>query len=444
MKRLLVLIIFFSCGWHSLAAAPDELTQTLSNSPQELQDLQQTLLNFRSPPPAGLRPLAGHRFRVDLFTIEPGAAPYSVWGHTALRIYDAAHDRDLVFDFGRFQFDDRFFERFLRNQPQYELGVDPLLRTFLFYQRYENRRIYAQQLLLSDAEAQALLLKLLTNYRPENRVYRYNHYTDNCTTRIRDLIDGLLDGRLKARFGPEATEHSFRSSGAEKTLSWPVKSLSPFYWLAVNLIQGALVDDPITVWQRLFLPEELMQRLDQLRTEEHLESRVGPIQLALPSASLPLDQSVRLAPWLTWGALYGLLLALCFAWPAWQIKRRGAVVFGALTRKAHHMGAGLLGALLLFLWLGADHESMDNNWNVLCYPPFLWLIPFLEFFWRSPRWNVWKLKLNFYLTFPPALAAICALTGLAPRSALAFALPALGIQYLIFLRYRRLLSAAEA
>ena len=35
------------------------------------------------------------------------------------------------------------------------------------------------------------------NYRPENRIYRYNFFYDNCATRPRDLIEKSIDGTLQ-------------------------------------------------------------------------------------------------------------------------------------------------------------------------------------------------------------------------------------------------------
>ena len=50
------------------------------------------LPRFSEPPPE-LQPTAGQNMRVDLLTIDAGVEFYSVWGHTALRIYDARSGR---------------------------------------------------------------------------------------------------------------------------------------------------------------------------------------------------------------------------------------------------------------------------------------------------------------------------------------------------------------
>lgn len=420
--------------------AADPLAEILAPADQvTAARLQSAFERLRIPTPPALEAAPGARYRVDLFTMEAGEEAYSAWGHTALRILDVRAGRDYIFDFGIFIFDDRFLQRFLENQPQYELGVSPIYFTLRQY-NIQNRRIYAQQLFMEDAVAESLLFSLIENYRPENRVYRYNHYTDNCTTRVRDIIDLWLGGALRERFESERTEHTFRSSGAERVATWPVKSIAPIYWLAINLIQGASVDHPISGWERMFLPDELMVRLDQLRREKAMQDKIGPIQLVLPSSRTPQDHSPAIGGFIVLGLIYAAFAALFFGLPAWRIENRALQYLGALSRKLHHLGAGLCGTLLLFFWFGTNHVSMDYNWNALTFLPLLALLPLAEFFLRRPRFARLKERINFALLIPPAIVTLSALVGIATRSALAFALPALAVQALIWLRYQRLLE----
>ena len=67
------------------------------------------------------------------------------------------------------------------------LGEYPYER---FLQEYflDNRSVYSQKINL-DAPEKAILLSLIqTNMQPENRLYRYDFFYDDCSTRIRDLI----------------------------------------------------------------------------------------------------------------------------------------------------------------------------------------------------------------------------------------------------------------
>jgi len=56
--------------------------------------------------------------------------------------------------------------------------------------------MFEQQLNLTNHEKWQLITKLETNYKPENRYYRYDFFHDNCATRIRDIIAKSVDGKI--------------------------------------------------------------------------------------------------------------------------------------------------------------------------------------------------------------------------------------------------------
>lgn len=49
---------------------------------------------------------------------------------------------------------------------------------------------------MTQDEKEQLLALLEENYLPENRIYRYNYFYDNCTTRARDRIEECIDGHV--------------------------------------------------------------------------------------------------------------------------------------------------------------------------------------------------------------------------------------------------------
>ena len=54
---------------------------------------------------------------------------------------------------------------------------------------------------------------------PENATYRYNYYTDNCSTRVRDVIDLAVDGNLKTQLSdkPPALRSAGTRAGSRRT-----------------------------------------------------------------------------------------------------------------------------------------------------------------------------------------------------------------------------------
>ena len=60
---------------------------------------------------------------------------------------------------------------------------------------YFGRSVWKQTLNLNNEEKAELIRLLQENYRPENRVYRYNFFHDNCATRPRDKIEERLQAK---------------------------------------------------------------------------------------------------------------------------------------------------------------------------------------------------------------------------------------------------------
>ena len=134
--------------------------------------------------------------KVSLMTCAPGTEIYALFGHTALRYEDTARGEDWVFNYGMFSFNTpHFIYRFVKGETDYELGVT---RYPYFEGSYAMRgsSVYQQTLNLTISEKQELRRLLEENYLPKNRVYRYNFFYDNCTTRARDIIEKCIEGKV--------------------------------------------------------------------------------------------------------------------------------------------------------------------------------------------------------------------------------------------------------
>ena len=134
--------------------------------------------------------------RVSLITCSPGKEVYQLYGHTALRCENYTRQQDVVFNYGIFSFrQPHFVWRFVRGKCDYMvMGVD----WKYFPLDYEERGsgIVAQELNLTRLEANLLYANLMENCRPENCEYRYNFLYNNCTTKVRDMIENAVRGRI--------------------------------------------------------------------------------------------------------------------------------------------------------------------------------------------------------------------------------------------------------
>src|ERR1035437_506830 len=125
---------------------------------------------------------------ISLITCSPGQEVYSKFGHTAIRVKDPSNAIDIVFNFGIFSFEtENFYYKFIKGETHYQLGV---YETGFFLPEYVDRNsmVWEQILNLTTTEKRNLINNLLTNYEPQNRVYRYNFVFECCSTRPRDKI----------------------------------------------------------------------------------------------------------------------------------------------------------------------------------------------------------------------------------------------------------------
>ena len=87
------------------------------------------------------RQTAADDITISLLTCSPGSQVWSLYGHTAIRFQDPAHDVDLAINYGMFNFNQKnFIARFVFGITDYEMGIEPFA---FFLQEYaRNGRGY--------------------------------------------------------------------------------------------------------------------------------------------------------------------------------------------------------------------------------------------------------------------------------------------------------------
>lgn len=293
--------------------------------------------------------------RVALVTILPGRALYAAFGHSALRVVDPARGIDWLFNYGTFDFSDPLFiPKFIYGQLDYFLSVSDYARSVRFYRDVEGRPILEQWLTLTPAQRDTLVAFLMWNARPENRTYRYHFLFDNCSTRIRDVLEGTLGTAL--RFTYPAPSTTFR-----RLLDTYVAD-RPLLQLGFYLLLGQPIDRQPTAREAMFLPLELQRAFDQAQV--HHDTAWVPLVVRTDTVFWPADHRPLPPPAWPWPTLVGWLLFAAGAVATgvtWKrscrlVTRLDAVLFGVV---------GLIGLLLLLLWVATLHTVMDWNWNLL-------------------------------------------------------------------------------
>ena len=197
------------------------------------------------------------RIQISLLTCSPGKEVWAQYGHTAIRYYDKESGEDLAINYGIFSLDQTYFiPRFVLGMTDYRMGVQPM-DMFLAQYSYEGRGVVEQVLNLSAEDKEVIYKALQENMKPENVVYRYNYFFDNCTTRARDMLVNHLHGKVV--YPPAEEDATFRSM----IHNWNNK----YEWsqFGEDLLLGVNADRKTTKSEQQFLPENLRSDFDKAR-----------------------------------------------------------------------------------------------------------------------------------------------------------------------------------
>jgi hypothetical protein len=351
----------------------------------------------------GGRPAAAQEpeLRIFVLTFGPGDHPFFKFGHNAIGV-QAAGQPPVIYNWGTFDFESpTLFTDFLRGRLTYWLSTMSGAETLREYQM-TDRTIEMQELDLSPADKEALARRLAENARPENRKYLYDYFWDNCSTRVRDAIDGAVGGRLKtAMQTPAHLTYRHHALRLTSDLLWE--------YLGLNFGLGRPTDLPATRWQEGFIPEVLHDQLRELRipAQGGGDKPLLKGERVLYHSTRP-DPPAREPHWLIWFALAGLaaggLTALAGRAGEWRLVPR--IGFGLLVGLLG-LVTGLLGAALVFLWAFTNHQAAHANANLLPCPPFLLALAPLAV--GLVRGRMVAAQSTFYIAMAAALSALVGL-----------------------------------
>jgi hypothetical protein len=322
-------------------------------------------------------PILSNQAKISLLTIGPGEALYSSFGHSAIWVSDPVLGIDRVYNYGTFDsFTDNFYLKFLRGTLPYQLSVGTFEQHFDFYKNRENRTITENQIDLTPYQKQKLLGLLEENYKPQNRQYKYRFYYDNCSTRIRDMFLKTYGDSVNYSPVEELRNKSYRT--------WMNQYLEDRPWshLAMNIAIGEPADEGASQQESAYLPENLKKLFRNARsfTNGHIRIILGPDKVLYQAKPAENNIPFFLAPSWVFGAF--LLFVLFRTYRNWKTHYCGyrfdKVFLGII---------GLVGWILLLLWIATDHGVTNNNLNLLwAFPLHLPLIFFMHEY-RRPKWH---------------------------------------------------------
>ena len=318
--------------------------------------------------------------RISLITFGPGSLYWERFGHNAILVETGFGAR--LYNYGFFDFQqENFFLNFARGRMLYQLGVQAWPDALAIYQA-DARWAYRQQLDLDLGQRRRLAHFLARNAQPENAEYRYDYFNANCSTRVRDALDGASGGALRRVAQGRASGRSYRFEATR--LIAPDLALA----LGMDLGMGPAADAPLDLWQQSFVPMVLMDVVRQARVR-HADGSERPLVAAegwlLESQRWP--EPPQPPRWLLQALLLGLgsaalLLLLRRARGQPAARRAFAALATLLT-----LLAALGGLILVAGWLATEHWVMTANRNLLLLNPLgLLLLPTL-FAARRADWQ---------------------------------------------------------
>ncbi len=321
--------------------------------PQAIQ--AQTMVQKQAVPPA-----TEDSIRFSLLTCGAGEEIYSLFGHTAIRYENFTRGIDAVFNYGIFSFNTpNFILRFTLGETDYQLGVTSY-KQFAYEYTWTGRDVWQQTLNLNAEEKKKLLALLEENYLPQNRIYRYNFFYDNCATRPRDQIERAVQGTLE--YADDMTSFqtgiSFRDIVHQYTIghSWAR--------FGIDLCLGSQADKDITRRQMMFAPFYLKDFLAkaQLKNAQGMERPLvssedhiiqSPQQTSTEETPSPLQTAFLLFTIVTIATAYGIY------------RRKSLWLLDLLL----FLAAGVAGCILAFLASFSQHPAVSPNYLLFLFHP---------------------------------------------------------------------------
>lgn len=294
--------------------------------------------------------------QIELLTFGVGPRIFELYGHAAICLhYHQAEHPSVCFNYGVTDFaaGAAMVWGFLRGEHKF--WVEPTsLQTMVSFYEWEDRDIWLQTLPIAGEQARAIEAKLWSDIEEAHRYYNYDHFLDNCTTRLRDMIDGATGGGLHG--GSDARYPlTFRELGRRGLARFPaLEALS-------DVVVGRVVDERPTLYQAMFLPDILRQVV---------ASKLGAVPRLLyqrHGPTFPVDGPT--------GRLEMFGIALAFALPLVLAQWRRRLETAALIWLS--FGLTLVGAVVWGLAIVSTISTVRYNEAVCIAMPLDIVLPFL-------------------------------------------------------------------
>ena len=356
---------------------------------------------------------------ISVLTVGPGLLLNDSFGHSAIRVKDPLYNFDVVFDYGRYNFEaEGFYLNFAQGKLDYMLGRT-VFDDFLSLYEYQNRRVQEQQLNLSTEQKTAFYYFLRENNKPENQAYPYDFFYNNCANKITDAIETVLGEQISYNPPRSFEQQTFRNL---------IRSdLNQNSWgsLGIDVALGSKIDQLASVKEHLFLPKNLYLLLENAEVESKELKLVKKLKILTP-ATLDKTSEGFGSPLVILSLVAFLMLFVTYKDNKNNKRSKWLdVILFATT--------GSIGLVLLMLWFATDHTATADNYNLLwAFATNLLFIPSI----LKTRLNNRGIKYIVFLIILLSLMILHWMTGVQSfATGLIPILIAIGVRYLFLIRH---------
>ncbi|MCF6280152.1 MAG: DUF4105 domain-containing protein [Flavobacteriaceae bacterium] len=322
-----------------------------------------------------------NRAEISLITAGPGNTElYEAFGHTTIRVYDPLQGIDDAYNYGIFDFDaPNFYLNFVKGNMLYKLAKYPFPRFVYSYKR--NKRWINEQILnLTQEEKQHFFDYIENNAKPENATYSYDPYFNNCSTVVRDITKIVLGDKLN--FNGQSQKTTLRTIMDNEL---PQNTWGSF---GIDVALGSILDRKASFEETMYLPDHLSDAFKNATITRN-QKKVPLVKLERKILDYKeLEQKISFFnPLLIFSFI--LLLIAFITYKDFKNSKRNKWLDFTL-----YFVTGIIGLLIVFLWLFTNHSTAVRNFN------FLWAFTpnlFVSFYMLKNKLPKWIKKYNLLL-----------------------------------------------
>ena len=303
---------------------------------------------------------------IYLISVGLGKSLHARYGHTFLKIVSGDDHQKYIYNWGAFSFEDPLFPlKFFLGERNYwvEFAQKDLL--IARYKHYEDRNVWQRKINLTSNQKRRLIDRTNDQISTENMVFRYEHFYQNCSTKVRDIIDYALLGYVSERLNNSSLTVDYRYYVVNHM------AIIPPLGFVLDITMNSLLDQRLNYWQESFYPVKLDQYLSELYAiddqgkELDIKLLGDKLTLVQASSSYVTYQKKFGLWWLIFWSVFLVYLMMVFLFDKSSFENKLNRYLYRLISISWGIVSGVFGILMVIAWVFSTHYDMHHNLNIL-------------------------------------------------------------------------------